>query len=787
MRTGSAQAATKTWKIHALWIRNTLLEKDGYEEPYPTEHPTLPEGTWLTKPRGSAWSTEELGSLNTYISSRSLPAGDAFAQEAAILKTAATLVEIPRPLQEEERKEMEFYSGIAGEEVYLCAKLLKKLDKLDAHVSISNRSCYERTGSKGGKYNYLYEAFFQEWFLAPSWGETWSLPTGVTITCSPGEPRWRSEIPGTAKPDPGIFGSNTPKGWWAPVKLGCSENRIGFLLFTWAYSTLLEHGMIDIRGKATGVPARARFTSVGEPGGKVRVPTVTEAAWITYLQPYAHLMRGVLEADPTLSAGLGAAAQAFEYVKRFEGQGSITFEGILLGDLEDATNYIQFETGLVHMEAFIKPFGDVTDYIRYAPTLVLQPLQIEVDGEVIITTQGAPMGIPGTKIILHSLGKAIECRADGRRYASPPAELKLSRYANAGDDILKPGALSVLRRHKESALFYRVKPSEDKWGIYKVGGPFCEVMVHNGGVFTALANTTDNPFIVDAPRARLFSPETKPFSGDDDTNPTFGKASALAKELSWSNRDVYMYTWIFLQNFRDYGSLRGIVGIPSHFGGLGLPLPPELSFEWSHPLVKHYAFNAWCHKGTPRGASLARCLRGLSSPSLFYRGEVLDTNVEHPLSGMLPAFSLQEIEEAEGIYDPKGNKRLWDRIREIERRGYINLTNLYNRGYLFPFWERGKRTLKGWKTAPIDYRVEQLSKKLGPPQGEPPTEEEWSEVLKTPVHAYLAPLEFSKIDYLTYLDSDSGEVDSINLHQESNGLSMFLGVPNRSILWTGSK
>jgi hypothetical protein len=140
----------------------------------------------------------------------------------------------------------------------------------------------------------------------------------------------------------------------------------------------LEGQYVHPSGMPTGKPFEARLSALGEPGGKVRIPTVTSCHLVGYLQPYAHAMRHVLECDPTLSAGLGAANQSYEFVKRFRGQ-MLSDECMLHADFADATQWIHPIIGKETMESFLEGLSGgtpITDYVRSVPHLLLSPLCI---------------------------------------------------------------------------------------------------------------------------------------------------------------------------------------------------------------------------------------------------------------------------------------------------------------------------------------------------------------------------------------------------------------------------
>lgn len=201
------------------------------------------------------------------------------------------------------------------------------------------------------------------------------------------------------------------------------------------------------------------------------------------------------------------------------------------------------------------------------------------------------MGLPGTKALLHSMAKAINKAASQQSSAWPYEKIRLSdTFSCAGDDIIKTGSLEVLSRHQQAALDYLVKPSDDKWGVYLHGGPYCERFCRNGGVSTRTPwrLEKDYSFVLDAPRTRLLSPETKARRGDEDKNPTFGKMSQMIREVSWvSDPYVRIRAYCsFLRNFRDYGDGRVLMAFLMASGPRPMPLPTQIIWEWLGPELR---------------------------------------------------------------------------------------------------------------------------------------------------------------------------------------------------------
>jgi hypothetical protein len=709
--------------------------KVGYHEERPGYEPVPPKDSWMSKTPGEL-SDEELGFLNTYIATRSCPAGDQAAEEAAVSKTLATFIEVPSPLPDGIKEEIRICSRIAGEEVRRSIPR-SFFERFDAHVSMSNRSCWEVKSKDGGKTAFILEEFHHRWLQeTPVSDETIILPTGIELKFRGYAPRWQAEIAGVDDVDIARdFAEEIQStGWFHAERNGCDSQRLSTLLFCWAYEYLRSREYLTDEGCPTGKPPPSKMISVGEPGGKVRIPTLTMCAWVTYLQPYAHVMRGLLENDPTLTSGLSAGAQAFEFAKRFEGIDASLMEGILLGDLEESTNYIEHELGDVHMQAFLEGLDiNLTPYMRNAHKLCLTPVDIHYDGDVWTTCKGAPMGFPGTKIILHSLAKAIEVKASGRRESYSLRDLKQHRFAVAGDDIMKLGCIAELEQHKEAARFYRVKPSEDKWGIYKVGGPFCEVMVSMHGIITSRPDLVKRSFVIDSPRGRLFSPEGRPRTSDDDTNPIFGKGAALSKELTWFRGNKELYHMVFRNNFVDFGKHKSLEGLPYALGGWQFYSNPEESYRLVDPRIRKLALARVMEQDSHEGARLHRRLRRLSRPTLLERGTAKsDVDVDHPLGDLIRDFSweLDDIIAANEISIPPQAKH-WDKVKRVKANGFSSANEFLSRPHRGFYWEKEMKNKPAWQTSPPEVRIQDAVKDMDLDTLKDPTLEEWTELLKT--------------------------------------------------------
>jgi DNA-binding Lrp family transcriptional regulator len=504
------------------------------------------------------------------------------------------------------------------------------------------------------------------------------------------------------------------------------------------------------------------------------------------LQPYAHVLRAVLEADPTLFSGLSSGNQAWNLIRdlgdRFgdEFKLSDVFDGVLLGDLERSTDFIEYEVGNLHMESFWKPWENVTPYFKYAHELLLQPFILNNKGTKHISVRGALMGLPGTKILLHTISKAIDIDADGRKYPLKFHELQKHPWRCAGDDVVKFGTLETLRRSKTSAYLYRVKPSENKWGVYLKGGKFCERAIYMDG--TLSISSLEESAYKDIVPIRLLSPETKLFSGDEDTNPIFGKGWNLAKELGWytgSREKAIIAQRLFLTNMIEYGRCEQIFYLPRQFHGLGLSEDVDASFHFTPSIVKRLVKSL---RDLPeKKAFVLRALALLRTPLLMYRGvpkgiEETDSAILDLLREFLPWMNTREAASEAGVSSP----RFSDQVKALKSKGYVNLYDLDMTHNPSRFWELVKTSQKGWKTAKLSDRISAIEKSvkhLALP--EEPDIEEWRELLNMP-DPRPNPL-WILAEYLNIYGDE--EVVPLNLNQRSIGLSLKMKLPNRSLFY----
>jgi hypothetical protein len=789
---GRTQPAIKEWKQHTLWVSNTIFGRDP-QDPFPDYKPSwppLPEGTWLTS---GVRNAEIIASAVEYCITRTFPSADGRACAEALEETRATYCDhTPVPITEGDRAFIETNSRIAGAEIRKCALEKGVLSRCHSHCSLTNRGCLERSSKDGGKKAEIIPGFLEWLETNPPSDEVWELPTGGYFSLKVDQPRWKAEIPNIRDLPQAEIGEEIDRsGWIHPELVGMEEHRLAVLLHTYCYVMLVQDGYMEQNGRPTGRMFTTLLTSMGEPGGKARIPSKSAACLTTYLQPYAHVMRNVLECDPTLTSGLSAGNQAWELVKDLkrswgtEFRGTDLWEGILLGDLERSTDFIEYEAGNLHMNSFWESWDGVSDYFRYAHELILQPFVVQIGRTKDISTRGALMGLPGTKIILHTISKAVDVAASRRTTPLGLHDLRRHPWRCAGDDIIRLGSLTVNRRYKPSAVRYRVKPSDDKWGVYTHGGKYCERAIFLDGSL----DTDDMATCLyqDIIPMRLLSPETKPRTGDDDTNPVFGKGHALARELEWYSGPADKRSKalaLFLENMREYGDVKPIMFVPRHLGGLGLSHDLEKSFKYTPETIKKACKFAYANAHTPKGELARRALQSLRTPILQYRGAPIPLKeVVNPFSWIveyLPVASTQQMRD--NLEIPEGMRYIRAQ-KELEDRGYVDIGKILREtqsGERAPFWELAKRKQrKGWSTAPISRRVEAVAASLPELEAQPlVTVEEWQGILSNPDDLRPDPVWVHRDDLTVIVDQTAVP---LNLKGAATGLSLKMGISNRTL------
>jgi hypothetical protein len=711
----STHFAAKEWKQFANWI---YLHFGGSIQPLPSwkeSWPELPEGTWLLKQPGTL-SREELLRSHLVSNTRVLPCGDGITANEALEKHWDALCNNPEP-SATDLATLEQYARITAKSIKECIPEAQWA-RNTGHISISNSACYESTRSEGGRRRYVLE-HLKEWLEEPApCDESIPLPTGESVIFKAGVLRKVTVKPPHLPP-----GSENPRkvdsGLLTEDFTDTDQERIGFQLFAWSFLTLFNDGYIDEFGYPTGKPFPVERKTVAEPGNKVRVVTKSLAAFVTYGQPWGHLMKELLSHDPTLRAGLGAGAQLFEWLKRLGAKQARVPSYVMVGDFESSTDHINHKAGRIAMHALCDELGLTSDYIRGYLDMLLSSRLLEIDeGVSDITCGGCLMGEPGTKVVLTFLSKVSNTYAHLGK-VSP-------HYATAGDDQIDASDdPKMLLRYADASRITTMKPSLEKWGIMQYCANYCQSLVQVGG----LVGLSE----IAGPKTRLLSPETKQGRGDHDVNPAYGKAYQFAREASWSICPdiVQSMLILFLQNMNQYISYSHELFTPCEWGGLGLP---GLSLSALWPLIPEWKQCAIQQR--EQGCFLTRRLLARWSKSQnFERGIVLEQDSAEEAYTDLVMRMLPTEHDYRNITDIPAGTRFREVRERLDHLGWMSVSGLVQKVLASQryqeFWQLESRPDRGYKTVPWIVRNSRLARAyekvrtVAQPPSDPPKEPNW--------------------------------------------------------------
>jgi hypothetical protein len=714
IRHKSVHYAGKSW---ARFARYCELYYGGAIEPTPiweASWPRLPEDTWMTKSPGEL-SRRDIASWSILVSTRGLPSGDHVTEQIALEAHAEALLE-DRRLSDAKLVLLDQAARIAGERVKRNVRHTF-FERKSGHISISNSACYEFSRSEGGRRQFVLE-HLRDWLDGvPVKDRLTPLPTGETIIEGAGRKRFETVKPPLLDSvEPGNLFKRS-SGLLTEDFPGQEQERVGFQLFAWSFLELLDNGFIDKDGYPTGKPLPIKRETVPEPGIKCRIVTKSLAAFVTYGQAWGHVMKDMLMEDPTLRAGLGSGAQAFEWLKSLGRHQTEVPRYIMVGDFESATDHVNHEAGRVAMHAFCDGLGLSSKYIHGYIDLLLSPRIFEEDDMVYISNTGSLMGEPGTKVVLTALGKIANV------YAHSSEESVY--FATAGDDQIDAGDRSEpLLRYAEAARITTMIPSKEKWGVFKYAVRYCQAVL--------LPNSQVSHAEVAVPKVRLLSPETKQRRGDDDTNPAYGKAKALATECSWSEFPdlCKCMVYLFLRNMSQYIEYSHELFTPREWGGLGLPYVP-ISALWARiPEWKRCAISQ-----RENGCPLTRRLLSRWSNSVnFQRGIDLSEDNAYNTYYELILNWVPTVNRPEQIplEMPEGS-RYRDIVREMAHHGWTPISDLVTRILASQryqsFWDPGQaKPDRGYKSLPWSERTKRIREAflavqtLTDPPPEPPCE-----------------------------------------------------------------
>jgi hypothetical protein len=735
----SIHYASKKWGKFALYL---TLHFGGAIQPLPQWEPwfpKFPKGTWMVKEPGTL-TREEKAQCRILSDKRGLPCGDSVTKEIALADhlTALTKGDTVSPQQE---ADLVMYSGMAAEAIKeaLSENWFKGRT---GHISLSNSACFENSRDFGGKRAYILSAL-RGWLCEqPKENREVRLPTGESYIEEKDTPRWRTvkppgmdraiDLPSGLRKATGILTDDFADG---------EQERVGFQLFCWAFSTLIEDEFLDHNGQSTGKPMPISRIAIGEPGCKVRIATRSKAAFIIYGQPFAHAMRELLEHHPSLRAGLGSGYQLFEWLK---GVGKIP-KYVMIGDFDAATDHIQHRAGRIALKVLTSKLGaDRNGYANNFLDLLLSPRVIEEDGIVTITNSGCLMGEPGTKIVLTFLALVANCYA--RR--GPPSEY----FATAGDDQIDAAdELSELERYAEASKVTTMVPSIEKWGIFTYQANYCQQLLD-------IQCGDPKEAEIAVPKPRLISPETKSGRGDDDTNPAYGKCSQLAKEMEWSgferlNRSMIL---LFLRNMKRFIEPKPEVFLKREWGGLGLPGFPQdrlvrLLPQWHQTLIAHREL------GDPHARKI---LASWSTSRILHRG-LLEPDTDaytELLTEFLPTATIGQLDLQ---LPPRSRYR--EKLKVARDEGWIPLDDVLNavkESQVYEnIWDLSTQTDRGYSSVSWlkrSERMEKISEKF-PPLSllKIPESPSWQPGLLAMVHGQFGLFEMNVSECL---DLEEGEI-----------------------------
>jgi hypothetical protein len=697
MRHNSYHYACKEWKDFQKYL---YLHFGGSVQPIPIwdkSWPLLPTGSWLVKSPDDL-SDREVGRWSWIISGRGLPHGDTVTGEIALQKHEDALC-FQKRSEETDLIELQLYSEIAAEQV----KGFVPRDfwgKTSGHQSVGNSACLESTRAAGGKRTFVLKALTAWLNEIPQSDRDITLPTGENLAERLGIPRRVTVHPpgmdnlsierADVKESTGLLTESFPQQ---------EAERTSFQLFAWSFVNLVDGGYLKPDGFPTGKPMPVERTTIGEPGLKTRVVTKSMAAMITYGQAAAHFMNELLWHDPRLRAGLRAGYQGFEWLKQFE-SGQVTPKYIMVGDFESSTDYIKHENGLIIMNALFDKLRIESPYVRGYFHLLLSPRTFSnPDGLTFTTNAGSLMGEPGTKTLLTFTALVANVRAR-------PGE---NLFATAGDDQIDgDDDPQELLLYAEATRITSMVPSTDKWAIMTRAVNYCQDVI--------LANRPKEQAKLDLPKLRLCSIEQKQNYGDDDTNPSFGKAREIRTISRWISDEfnglLIEFVSQFIRNMIQYIELKPELFLAPEWGGLGLPLVP-LKFIWDYLPNWKRSLILEREDGLP---SADRVLRGWGRAKILERGgegedcrgtteavlaytELLefvpkvttdDLRKQFPLGTTFP--EVRSIAARQGILD---EQTLVDEIIKSQQyQDYWNPSIPVSRGFKSRSWASRDKTMK---------------------------------------------------------------------------------------------
>jgi hypothetical protein len=325
--------------------------------------------------------------------------------------------------------------------------------------------------------------------------------------------------------------------------------------------------------------------------------------WVTlFLSPIGHELNSWLEYHPSAKAGMGAAAQAYEYVRTSNG-GVESQHYFLTSDLTQASEMLVREYLRPALLRFAMEVGLKGAYIKAAIHLLTGARRIAAGPPHypyvgMTTKRGCLMGDPGTKCAL-MLNMLIAEELAYRQYTLPPSAWhaktpkKLWRqFVAAGDDHFARGPREYLEAITRNLIDSGAEISLEKSYLSKIGGYFTEELILNlpDTIWYEVDPANPKRYLrlqdrdyartahVDSVKIRLLSPCSKLTAESfDEGNPAVGKWMYLCKKIAWLPPalkgtlsqlvcDRFHYRF---NRFVDWDDV--FTYIPHQFGGLHFP------------------------------------------------------------------------------------------------------------------------------------------------------------------------------------------------------------------------
>jgi hypothetical protein len=386
---------------------------------------------------------------------------------------------------------------------------------------------------------------------------------------------------------------------------------------------------------------------------------------VEYLQPFSHQTTGYLAVLPEARAGLGAAAQGFEYAKELGFKPAMvnSQSGLYFGssDLKEATDYCDHKISKTLLEGFYDGIGKYNTYyggendqsgVKYLHPYIQTSINLlcsariveyPLTGNLITSSRGILMGDPGAKAVLTLYNICAEEEAFLRWYTYTTLQEELTivvlstrsaktfwrQFRCAGDDYLAFGPLYYIRCistiHERNGLCV----NKEQTFVSKRGGFYCEEALlrthHNrlsmkgildkrGKPLNFVSCTYKEKVHVDSIMMRLMSTTRKECgTGPNDSqevNPAIGKGGHMLKKLRWMPtgwKNVliqFVSRWRARMDHHIPPVESTFQYLPVSVGGLNFPTEDPLNMDWD-----------WIWKGLHplHRSAISLCLKGKST------------------------------------------------------------------------------------------------------------------------------------------------------------------------------